>query len=79
MVQDAEVTPYNNFDAVDLTGSNREGRGALPDWLRYGYVTLNFGRCISRTVEYSLNDFALFQVAKIEAPHDTVKYLNRSA
>lgn len=37
-------------------------------------------RSISRTVEYSLNDFALSQVAKGEAPAaDVEKYLQRSA
>ena len=79
MVQDAEVTPPNNFDDYDLTGSTKEGRGALPDWLAYGYITPNFGRCVSKTIEYSLNDFALSQVARGEAPQDTAKYLNRSA
>ncbi|KAM5439353.1 hypothetical protein MferCBS31731_004775 [Microsporum ferrugineum] len=79
MKTDAEVVPYNNFDTADPTGSTKEGRGALPDWLEYGYVTPNFGRSISRTVEYSLNDFALSQVAKDLAPEDYDKYLNRSA
>lgn len=79
MKTDAEVTPYNNFDPEDLTQSTKEGRGALPDWLRYGFVTPNYGRSISKTVEYSLNDFALSQVAKGEAPQDVATYLNRSA
>ncbi|EZF32100.1 hypothetical protein H109_07623 [Trichophyton interdigitale MR816] len=79
MRTDAEVVPYNNFGPADLTGSTKEGRGALPDWLQYGYVTPSFGRSISRTVEYSLNDFALSQVAKDLAPEDYDKYLNRSA
>ena len=79
MLQDAEVTPPNNLDYEDSTGSTKEGRGALPDWLQYGYVTPLFGRCISRTVEYSLNDFALSQVAKDLAPKDYNKYLGRSA
>ncbi|EFR04110.1 glycosyl hydrolase [Nannizzia gypsea CBS 118893] len=79
MKTNAEVVPYNNFGPADPTGSTKEGRGALPDWLQYGYVTPSFGRCISRTVEYSLNDFALSQVAKGIAPEDYDKYLNRSA
>ncbi|KMQ41930.1 putative Alpha-1,2-mannosidase [Trichophyton rubrum] len=79
MRTDAEVVPYNNFGPADLTGSTKEGRGALLDWLQYGYVTPSFGRSISRTVEYSLNDFALSQVAKDLAPEDYDKYLNRSA
>jgi putative alpha-1,2-mannosidase len=79
MKTDAEVVLYNNFDPQDLTGSTKEGRGALPDWLKYGYVTPNFGRSISKTVEYSLNDFALYQVAKDMMPSDAARYLNRSA
>lgn len=86
MKTNAEVVPYNTFDYGDPTGSVKEGRGALPDWLSLGYVSLydpvegtGFGRCISRTVEYGLNDFALSQVAKDLAPQDYVKYFNRSA
>ncbi|KAK4951117.1 hypothetical protein LTR28_006897 [Elasticomyces elasticus] len=79
MKTDAEVVPYNNFDPQDLTGSTKEGRGALPDWLAYGFVTPAYGRSISRTVEYSLNDYSLSVVAQGEAPQDHVKYLNRSA
>ena len=79
MKTDAEIVPYFNQDPDDLTGSTKEGRGALPDWLKYGYVTPTFGRSISRTVEYSLNDFSLYQVAKGEMPDEAAKYLNRSA
>lgn len=70
MVKDAEVS---------TNGSNKEGRGALDDWLAYGYVTEESERSISRTVEYSLNDFALSQVARGERPGDVEKYLRRSA
>jgi putative alpha-1,2-mannosidase len=70
MVKDAEVS---------TNGSNKEGRGALDDWLTYGYLTEASERSISRTVEYALNDFALSQVAKEEKPEDVVKYLKRSA
>ncbi|KAI1400032.1 glycoside hydrolase family 92 protein [Hypoxylon fuscum] len=79
MKTNAEVQPYNNFDFEDPTGSTKEGRGALQDWKQYGYVTPARGRCLSKTVEYSLNDFSLSQVARGEAPEDVVKYLNRSA
>ncbi|KAJ5623210.1 hypothetical protein N7490_011815 [Penicillium lividum] len=80
MVKDAEVTPYNTFDPTDFTASTKEGRGALDDWKELGYVSQDHNtRCISRTVEYSLNDFALSQVAKGEMPGDVQKYLNRSA
>lgn len=79
MKTDAEVVPPNTFDPEDVTGSTKEGRGALPDWLQYGYITPNFSRSVSRTVEYGLNDFALSQVAKDLYPADYQLYLNRSA
>lgn len=78
MKTDAEVVPPNNFDPEDLTGSTKEGRGALPDWLQYGYLTTNSTRAISRTVEYGLNDFSLSQVAKDLYPAEYAKYRNRS-
>ena len=79
MMTDAEVVPYSNFDPEDLTGSTKEGRGALPDWLTYGFVTPDYSRAISRTVEYSLNDLSLFQVTSGVAPDLAVRSLNRSA
>jgi putative alpha-1,2-mannosidase len=86
MKTNAEHVPYNTFNVGDPTGSVKEGRGALPDWLSLGFVSLydsvagtGFGRSISRTVEYGLNDFALSQIAKELSPEDYVKYLNRSA
>jgi len=80
MKKDAEVLPYNTFDPTDLSASTKEGRGALNDWLELGYVSQDRNtRCISRTVEYSLNDFALSQVAAGEMPSDRNSYLNRSA
>ena len=79
MKTDAEVVPPNTFDPDDLAGSTKEGRGALPDWLQYGYLTPNSTRSISRTVEYGLNDFSLSQVARDLYPAEYTKYLNRSA
>ncbi|KAI9043747.1 uncharacterized protein KD926_003098 [Aspergillus affinis] len=80
MKTDAEIVPENTFDATDTSASTKEGRGALKDWLQLGYVSQDRStRCISRTVEYSLNDFALSQVAVGEAPIDQAKYLRRSA
>ncbi|PYH41923.1 uncharacterized protein BP01DRAFT_406290 [Aspergillus saccharolyticus JOP 1030-1] len=77
---DAEVIPYKTWDPTDPSASTKEGRGALGDWLELGYVSQDRNtRCISRTVEYSLNDFALSQVAAGETPSDQGKYLNRSA
>lgn len=80
MLKDAEVVPYNTFSPLDMTGSVKEGRGALYDWIPLGYISQDgSARSLSRTVEYSLNDFALYQVAQGESPADAQKYLNRSA
>lgn len=79
MKTDAELTPYNTFDPGDTTCSTKEGRGALPDWINLGYVSPTYSRSLSRTVEYSLNDFAVAQLAKDFEPESYQKYLNRSA
>lgn len=79
MLKNAEVTPYNTFSVLDPSASLKEGRGALGDWKKLGYVSTDNTRCISRTVEYSANDYALSVVAAGEAPEDVLKYLNRSA
>lgn len=79
MRTNAELTPWNNFDTGDSVSSTIQGRGALPDWLKYGYLTPSYDRSVSRTVEYSLNDFSLAQVARGEAPDEYDRYLRRSA
>lgn len=80
MVKDAEVAPPNpNPDSMAPDSSTKEGRGALPDWLAYGFITPKFSRAVSRAVEYAYNDFSLYQVAKGLRKHDdATKYLNRS-
>ncbi|QSZ33934.1 hypothetical protein DSL72_005513 [Monilinia vaccinii-corymbosi] len=79
MVKDAEIVPVNNNDTRDASSSTKEGRGALPDWLQYGYITPKYGRAVSRAVEYSFNDFSLYQVATgLGKQDDAAKYLNRS-
>lgn len=81
MLKDAEVQPYNTFSVLDQLGSVKEGRGSLYDWLPLGYVSYDRStRCISKTVEYSLNDYALSVVAAGEgSAADVAKYVNRSA
>ncbi|KJZ77991.1 hypothetical protein HIM_02628 [Hirsutella minnesotensis 3608] len=79
MVTNAQKVPPNNRDPRDPTGSTREGRGALPDWLRYGYITPRFTRSVSRAVEYSVNDFSLAVVAAgLGRTADYETYANRS-
>ncbi len=79
MQSDAEVVPPNNHDPSAPDSSTKEGRGALPDWLQYGYITPRFTRAVSRAVEYSANDFGLYQVASgLGKTEEVGKYLNRS-
>jgi predicted alpha-1,2-mannosidase len=79
MRTNAEIIPPNNFDPQAPDSSTKEGRGALPDWLQYGYITPRFTRAVTRAVEYSTNDFALHVVAAgLGKPADAQNYLNRS-
>jgi putative alpha-1,2-mannosidase len=80
MVKDAEVTPVNsNPDPQAPDSSTKEGRGALPDWLKYGFITPTYSRAGSRAVDYAYNDFGLYQVATgLSKIDDAAKYLNRS-
>lgn len=79
MQTDAEVVPPNNFDPKAPDSSTKEGRGALPDWLHYGYITPRFSRAVSRAVEYATNDFGLYQVASgLNKTVEAETYLNRS-
>jgi putative alpha-1,2-mannosidase len=80
MVKDAEVTPPNTDpDPQARDSSTKQGRGALPDWLKYGFITPAYSRAASRAVEYAYNDFSLYQVATgLGKVADANKYLNRS-
>ncbi|GMG26062.1 unnamed protein product [Aspergillus oryzae] len=80
MVKDAEVAPPNDpVDPMAPDSSTIEGRGALPDWLSLGFITPKYSRAVTRAVEYSCNDFGLYQVASgLGKDEDADKYLNRS-
>jgi predicted alpha-1,2-mannosidase len=80
MVKDAEVPPYNSYNPIDLTNGIQQGRGALTDWKHLGYISEDHNtRSISRSIEYSLNDYSLSVLAKDLAPGDAAKYRRRSA
>lgn len=80
MKKNAEVAPPYVYDPKAPDASNKEGRGALPDWLKYGYVTRAYTRSVTRTLEYSYDDFALLAVASgLGLSDDAKKYLKRSA
>ncbi|KAA8650385.1 alpha-1,2-mannosidase family protein [Aspergillus tanneri] len=80
MVKDAEVAPPNDpVDPMAPDSSTKEGRGALPDWIKLGFITPRYTRAVTRAVEYSCNDFGLYQVASgLGKNDDAEKYLNRS-
>ncbi|KAM3078033.1 hypothetical protein ACMFMG_002668 [Clarireedia jacksonii] len=80
VVKDAEVEPYD---------WSNEGRGGLDSWKALGYIPVQdfdykgFGtmtRSISRTLEYSYNDFVIASMGKGLGGHDedVQKYLERS-
>ncbi|RYP70290.1 hypothetical protein DL769_005035 [Monosporascus sp. CRB-8-3] len=79
VVKDAEVEPYD---------WSSMGRGGLDSWKRLGYIPVQdfdykgfgtFTRSISRTLEYSYNDFTISQIAKgLNKTSDVEKYINSS-
>ncbi|KAF2843067.1 glycoside hydrolase family 92 protein [Patellaria atrata CBS 101060] len=78
--KDAEVLPYFDFNPVAPLGSLKEGRGALDDWIPLGYVSADRNHlCVSKSVEYALNDFSVSQIAAGEMPGDQDIYMKRSA
>ncbi|CUM63285.1 uncharacterized protein PRCAT00000856001 [Priceomyces carsonii] len=80
MVKNAEVQPPYWYDSYAPDASTKDGRGALPDWLKYGWVTRNYTRSVTRTMEYAYDDYALSVVAKgLGKNSDHKKYLARSA
>ncbi|OKL56251.1 hypothetical protein UA08_08523 [Talaromyces atroroseus] len=78
--KDAEVEPYD---------WSNEGRGGLASWKSLNYIPVQdldyvgFGtmtRSISRTLEYSYNDFAISQIARgMNKTADAEKYKQNSA
>lgn len=71
MLKDAEVPPGGNEEA--------EGRGGLREYVELGYIPYGIARARNRTVEYSLCDFAIYQVAKGLGRTDVAdRYLRQS-
>ena len=56
MMKDAMIPPGGNEE--------KEGRGGLVDYNRFGYVSSTFVRAGTRTLEYAYDDFCLALVAK---------------
>lgn len=71
MIHDATMPPGGNEEA--------EGRGGLREYLQLGYIPHGTARAGNRTVEYSLCDFAIHQVAKSLGKKDIAdRYLKQS-
>ena len=71
MIHDATVPPGGNEEA--------EGRGGLREYLQLGYIPHGIARAGNRTVEYSLCDFAIAQVAKSLGKEDIAdRYMKQS-
>jgi predicted alpha-1,2-mannosidase len=72
MLKNAEVPPGDD--------EQKHGRGGIADYNKLGYISINYERSGSRTVEYAYNDFCLASVAKKLGKDHTVveKYFNRS-
>lgn len=81
MLKDAEVEPPYRYDSFAPDASTFEGRGGLSDWKNKGYVSTNYTRALSRTMEYAYDDYAVYVVAKGLGLNDdeVEKYLKRSA
>ena len=71
MIKNAEVTPGDD--------ERKEGRGGISDYNNIGYVSINYERSGSRTIEYAYDDWCLSQVAK-GLGKDSIagKYIRRS-
>ncbi len=71
MIKNAEVPPGGD--------ERKEGRGGLKDSNSIGYVSTDFERAGSRTVEYAANDWAIAQSAKkLGKEADYQKYAKRA-
>jgi predicted alpha-1,2-mannosidase len=72
MIKNAEIAPGGN--------ERKEGRGGLADYNTKGYVSTDFERAGSRTVEYAANDWAIAQCAlKLGKKDEYEKYYKRAA
>lgn len=72
MIKNAEVPPGGN--------EQKEGRGGIPDYNSLGYLSTNYERAGTRTVEYSACDFAIATLARGLGKTDLVeKYMKRSS
>lgn len=78
--RNANVLPPYFYDRSAKDSTNKYGRGALMDWVSLNYVSTDFSRSLTRTVEYSNNDFSLAMISSQlgDNPMFTREYLRRS-
>lgn len=70
LIKNAEEEPENPLF---------EGRGGISEYDELGYVSLDYERSATRTVEYAYNDFCIALVAEaLGLSEDREKYLERS-
>jgi predicted alpha-1,2-mannosidase len=71
MVKNAEIPPGGN--------QRKQGRGGITDYNKIGYVSTDYERAGTRTVEYAYCDFAIAQLAKGLGKDSLYrKYINRA-
>lgn len=80
MLKNADEQPANEADPRDRSMNIRHGRGALNEYDDRGFITTAHGRSVGLAVEYSVNDFCVWQVARHEGSGLTnaYSYLQRS-
>lgn len=72
MIKNAEV-PYTK-------DPQKQGRGGIGDYNKLGYISTDFERSGSRTVEYAANDYAISVMAKsLGMQEDYLKYRLRAS
>jgi len=72
MIKDAETSP--GYD------ERKEGRGGIIDYNSIGYISTNFERAGTRTMEYAYCDYAISYIAKSLNKNElSIKYAQRSS
>jgi len=72
MLKNATIPPGDD--------ERKHGRGGLFDYNRLGYVSTDYERCCTRTLEYSANDYAIATIARGLGDSATYKnYLHKAS
>lgn len=80
MVKNAEEEPPYRLDTFVPGSITNQGRQGISQYKEIGYLSRDYTRSVSKTVEFAYDDFALSVVAKgLHKDDDHEKYLNRSS